>query len=134
MAHTTYDLIKKNNGEHFARALRDANLLELPDIVELVKYAGRDAQPELIQYLLAEKANRDLADAYDANGADPFELLHQAGYSFVEYADTLEKQNAIRKYFTPNEDLCTFRDPNRHQNYYIINAVHRDVDKIKRSP
>ena len=134
MAHTTYDLIKKNNGEHFARALRDANLLEMPNIVERVKYAGRDAKPELIQYLLAEKANRDLADAYAIDGADPFELLHRAGYSLVEYADTLEKQNAIRKYFAKDEDLCTFRDPNRHQNYYIINAVHRDVDKIKRSP
>ena len=133
MSHSVYDLIKKHNGEHFARAIRDANLMELPGIVEMVRYAGRDAKRGFIEYLLAEKANRDLADAYAIDGADPFELLHQAGYDFVEYADTFEKQNAIKKYFAQGEELCTFKDKNRYQEYYIVNAVRGDADKIQRA-
>ena len=46
------------------------------------------------------------------------------------YKDELE--NAIKQYFAPDEELCTFRDPSRFQRYHIINAVRKDVDKIKR--
>ena len=44
----------------------------------------------------------------------------------------MEKQNAIKKYYAPGEEICTFRDPERFKRYYIINAVRKDVDKIKR--
>ena len=62
---------------------------------------------------------------------DPIKLLDKAGYD-AYIADTLEKQNAIQKYYAPGEEICTFRDPERFKRYYIINAVRKDVDKIKR--
>ncbi len=61
----------------------------------------------------------------------PIRLLDKAGYD-AYIADTLEKQNAIQKYYATGEGLCTFRDPDRFKKYYIINAVRKDVDKIKR--
>ena len=140
MAHSEYDLIKKNNGEGFARILRDANVLDIPDIVELVKYVGRHTPDNLVldlaHYLQAVK--QEIIDTQQAAATvnpdtDPFELLHQAGYTYAEYADTLTKQNAIKKYFTSREELCTFRDPERYKNFYIINAVRGDADKVKRS-
>ena len=58
------------------------------------------------------------------------ELLNDAGYdAFV--VDSLKKQNSIKKYFRPGEELCTFKDPHRHENYYMIHAVKRDVKNIK---
>ena len=58
---------------------------------------------------------------------NPIELLDKAGYN-AYVADTLEKQNAISKYYKDSEKLCTFRDPNRFKKYCIINAVRKDVD------
>ena len=44
-----YKKIKRQNGETFARTLRDHHngLLEIPDIDKIVRHAGRDAEPLL---------------------------------------------------------------------------------------
>ena len=124
---TVYDIIKGQNGEHFARAVRDNGLLDIPNLPEVVKYAGRDAEP-ILNYLESLK-NIQIKDQ-PVHG-DPIELLARAGYD-AYVADTLEKQNAIEKYFASGEALCTFTDSTRYKNYYIINAVRRDLDKIVR--
>ncbi|MBD5405533.1 leucine-rich repeat protein [bacterium] len=125
---SVYDIIKKQNGEHFAKAIRNYNngIFEIPDIVNIVKYSGREAEP-ILPYLMS------LLDIQikEAEYEDPFALLKKAGYN-AYYADTLEKQNAISKYFEEDEQLCTFRDETRFERYYIINAVKENVDDIKR--
>ena len=125
---SVYDIIKKQNGEHFARTIRNYNngIFEIPDIVNIVKYAGRDAEP-IINYLLSLMN----IEVEETEYVDPFVLLKKAGYN-AYYADTLKKQNAISKYFAKNEKLCTFKDKNRFKNCYIINAVKENVDDIKR--
>lgn len=124
-----YEIIKKQNGERFAKAIRnyDNGIFDIPNIDKIVKYAGRDAEP-IMQYLISLK---DVKIEEQGVHQDPINLLNQAGYD-AYIADTLEKQNAIKKYYAAGEELCTFRDPNRFKNYYIINAVRKDVDKIKR--
>lgn len=126
---TMFDIIKKQNGEHFAKAIRayDNGIFDIKDIDKIVKYAGRDAEP-ILQYLVSLK---NIHIEEQAVHMDPLVLLDQAGYD-AYVADTLEKQNAIQKYYASGEELCTFRDSARFQNYYIINAVRKDVDKIKR--
>ena len=125
-----YDIIKKQNGEHFAKAIRnyDNGIFDIPNIDKIVKYAGRDAEP-IMNYLVALKQIKIQEMSVHM---DPITLLSKAGYN-AYVADTLEKQNAIKKYYAPGEELCTFRDNGRFKNYYIINAVRKDVDKIKRS-
>lgn len=129
MAKSMYEIIKKQNGEHFAKAIRnyDNGIFDIPNIDKIVKYAGRDAEP-IMQYLISLK---DVKIEEQAVHQDPIRLLDKAGYD-AYIADTLEKQNAIQKYYATGERLCTFRDPDRFKNYYIINAVRKDVDKIKR--
>ena len=124
-----YDIIKKQNGEHFAQAIRNYHngIFDIPDIDKIVKYAGRDAKP-ILQYLLSIK-NKTTEEIYTHH--DPIELLNRAGYD-AYVADTFEKQNAIQKYFAPGEELCSFYDKDRFKNYYIINVVRKDVNKIKR--
>ena len=125
---SVYDIIKKQNGESFAKTIRNYNngIFEIPDIVNIVKYAGREAEP-IMNYLVSLMNIQIKETKYE----DPFVLLKKAGYN-AYYADTLEKQNAISEYFKDGEKLCTFRDETRFKRYYIINAVKENVDDIKR--
>ena len=43
----------------------------------------------------------------------------------------LKKQNSIRKYFMKDAELCTFKDPNRFKNFYIIHCVKEGAEQIK---
>jgi len=126
-----YNIIKKQNGEKFAQAISryDNGIFQVPDLPNIVKYAGRDAMP-LLPWLESLKRVKIQPQK---NHGDPLELLSRAGYD-AYVADTLAKQNAIEKYFAPNERLCTFSDETRFKNYFIINAVRRDADSVVRSP
>lgn len=129
MTKNMYDVIKAQNGERFAKAIRnyDNGIFDIPNIDKIVKYAGRDAEP-IMQYLVSLKG---IKIQEQPTHQDPIELLSQAGYN-AYVADTLKKQNAIQCYFATGEELCTFDDPNRFKKYYIINAVRKDIDNIKR--
>ena len=132
MTKSVYKQIRDQNGELFARTLRDnsANVLEIPNIVNIVKYAGhtQECAKQILPYL---QSLIPITVPETSICKNPLTLLDQAGYN-AYIADTLEKQNAIKKYFAKNEELCTFHDPNRYKNYFIVNAVRKDVDKIKR--
>ncbi len=128
MTRSVYDIIKKQNGEAFAKAIRnyDSGIFEIPNLPHIVRYAGRNALP-LLPFLESLKGIKiENITTY----ISPFELLSLAGYD-AYYADTFEKQNAIQKYFKKSEELCTF-DEERYKNYYIINAVKKNVDEIER--
>lgn len=127
---TVFDLIKKQNGERFAQAIRarDNGIFEVANIVERLRFAGRDAEP-ILPYLSSLK---EIKIKEQPVTKTPYELLDEAGYN-AYYADTLKKQNAIRPYFAIGEELCTFHDPARFKHFYIINAVKKNADQIKRS-
>lgn len=127
---TVYDIIKRQNGETFAKAIRnyDSGIFDVPNLPRVVRYAGRDVSPDLLRWLEGLKKVKIKTKKIHEN---PLELLSRVGYD-AYVADTLEKQNAISRYFAHGEELCTFRDKKRFENYYIINAVRRDVDKITR--
>ncbi len=131
MAKSVYETIKRQNGEAFAQAIRqfDSGIFEIPNLPQLLKFAGRDAAP-ILNFLERLKPSQLGASGFE--NKDAIELLSLAGYNAF-YADTLEKQNAIQKYFAPGEELCTFRDSNRYKNFYIIHAVKKNVDEIKRA-
>ena len=141
--------IKKQNGERFAKAIRayDNGIFDIENLDQIVKYAGREVEP-IMDYLVSLK-NVEIAE--HTVSKTPLQLLDEAGYD-AYYADTLEKQNAISKYYADaetlrdlatqgrisrqyasnGEGLCTFRDPHRFEKYHIINAVRKDVDDIRR--
>ena len=125
-----FEQIKKQNGEGFAKAIRayDSGIFDVPDIVNIVRYAGREAEP-IIPYL---ESLKKVPIEKNTPYKDPIELLAEAGYR-AWYADTMDKQNAISKYFAPGEELCTFNDPERFRRFHIINAVRHDADKLKRT-
>ncbi len=131
-----YNKVKKQNGEKFAQALRAANngIFEIPEINLILRHAGRDPEDALglIPYLMSllEIDNTPVPDGPVIE--DPLTLLDRAGYNAF-HADTLEKQNSIERYFESDELLCTFNDRARYKDYYIIHAVKKNIDDIKRA-
>ncbi len=125
-----YNKIKKQNGESFAKAIRnyDNGIFDVTDLDKVVKYAGCDAEV-IMDYLISLK-NIQIEEhgVYE----DPIDLLKKAGYNAF-YVDTLEKQNSIEKYYSDSEKLCTFRDFERYKKYHIIHCVKENAEEIKRS-
>ncbi len=127
-----YKQLKKHHGETFARIIRDAGLLNLPNIVHILEFAGNSPEhaQNLVKYLQARYHRAQKIKA--PTQKTPFELLDAAGYNAF-LVETLEQQNSIEKYFRPGEKLCTFNDPTRYQNNYMIHAVKRGAENIKPS-
>ncbi len=126
---SVYDLVKKQNGEAFAKAIRnfDASIFEIPNILQIVKFAGRKAEP-IIPFLRSLKKQVEEEQGPYEN---PITLLKKAGYdAFV--ADTEEKKNSIAHLYAKGEEICTLTDPNRHKKYYIIHAIKEGADKLNR--
>jgi len=128
----TYKQIKKQNGEAVAKVLRSEILLDIPNLVHILEFAGND--PEKIKKLapvIREIYKTQNTPEYQTN-KKPLELLSDAGYD--AFVVTTEKQkNSIKKYYRSGEEICTFRDPYRHKYYYMIHAVKRGANKIKPS-
>lgn len=121
--------IKRRNGEEYARVLRNHGVFDVPDIDQIVRYAGRgkDDAEKICHYLFSLKGI-EIKDNYKEN---PFDLLKKAGYDAF-LADTNKKKNSIRKYFAPGEEICTFTDGSRHKNYYIIHAIKEGAGNLLR--
>ena len=127
-----YKKLKKQNGEGVARVIRDSALLDVPNIVHVLELSGN--KPQEVQQLIPviREVYKEKLESEYVSDKNPLELLDEAGYdAFV--VDSLEKQNSIKKYYRQDEELCTFRDPVRYKNYYMIHAVKRGADKIKPS-
>ncbi|MBP5363983.1 MAG: hypothetical protein J6Y49_01375 [Alphaproteobacteria bacterium] len=127
-----YKQLKKQNGEAVARVIRDAVLLDVPTILHILQYAGRD--PEEVRKLIPiiREIYKQTKQSEFHTDKDPLELLSDAGYdAFV--VKTEEQKNSIKKYYRQGEEICTLRDPHRHERFYMIHAIKRGVDKIKPS-
>jgi hypothetical protein len=129
--------IKKQNGEKFAQVIRgdrhhDGGLCDVPDILHILEFAGNNENDAKLLYPVIKEIYKHTEKSKYNSDKDPLELLDEAGYdAFV--VKTERQKNSIRKYFLSNEELCTFRDPDRHKRYYMIHAVKRGADKIKPS-
>ncbi len=152
MNEDVFKQIKKQNGEKFAQYLRSYHngIFEIKNVVELLKYAGHDvdAAKDIAPYLKAlQQASLKKESSKEELSLDPIELLDKAGYNAF-YVKSLEDQNKIEHYYASAEDLeklgckanraageklCTFRDPVRYKTHYIIHAVKKDVDNIRRA-
>lgn len=152
MDEDVFKQIKEQNGEKFTQYLRSYHngIFEIENIVEFLKYAGHDedAAEDIAPYLraLQQETLKKEEILNEEQLADPIELLDKAGYNAF-YVESLEDQNKIEHYYASAEDLerygceikradgeklCTFRDPNRYKTHYIIHAVKKDVDDIRR--
>jgi hypothetical protein len=123
-----YNQIKKRNGEQFAKQIKDFHngIFEIPKINEICYYAGRNAEP-LLNYLVSLLNTDDQSDQSDVSFGT---LLEKAGYDWI-IADTMGKQDSIKRYFKDDEALCTF-GTKRFKSHYMVNVWKKDAENIKR--
>ena len=136
MTKSMFEIIKRQNGEKFAKAIRnfDSGIFEIERLFDILKYAGKNIVPdyEVLSFLASLKPQERIEEKDFSKAEDLFQLAQKAGYKVI-YADTLEKQNSIQHFFEPAEKLCTFRDYNRYQNYHILHFVKEGAEELKRS-
>lgn len=127
-----YNHLKKRHGEAFARVIYGAGLHKMPNIEHILEFAGNNSfdAAALVPFIYSDWKHTPtkMVDT----GKNPLELLGNAGYdAFV--VENAEQKNSIQKYFRPHEQLCTFTEPERHKDYYIIHAIKHGANKIQPS-
>lgn len=130
MTNNIFRKIKARNGEKFAQKLKiHAPLaLEHEKTIEILRHAGTDVEDvEKISKTLHALLVQDSKKPEEPQC--PLKLLDDAGYNAYIVTDR-KSQDAIKKYYRPGEELCTFKE-DRWKNYHIINAVKKNVDDIK---
>lgn len=139
-----FEIIKKKYGERFAKLCRTLfpTILEkeglLPQILEekfepskfLYEDITENRMEKEFQNFIYTYANINNEETKEINET-PEELFDKAGYTLYK-CETNEDVLSYKKYYKKGEELCTFRDPNRINNYTIFWAVKKNVDEIKR--
>lgn len=79
------------------------------------------------------KVNNDheRVDQQEPTEKDPYELLSEAGYQLYECHNEEEIQS-FRKYYDPNEELCTFHQGDRLSRAFVFFAVRKDAMELDR--
>lgn len=126
---SVYEQIKKQNGESFARQIRDYDngIFEVPNIVFIVQYAGRDAT-DILNWLSALK-QIELKEGETPE--TPFELLKKAGYHAFVIQSEKDKEK-LKHYFAPNEEICTLKDKHRLALYHVLAVIKNNALDLNR--
>ena len=137
-------IIKKKYGENMMHLCRELfpTILEKEGILSQVILDSFEASHELYNDLISN--NLVVAfENYIYERLDyktdkivkitktPKELLSEAGYDLYE-CHTEDEIQAFKKYYSPGEELCTFRG-GRLENCYVFFAVKKNIEEIKRA-
>ena len=136
-------LIKKHYGEKMMHLCRELfpTILETPGLLFKImssKFAySRFLYDDIVGNYYEDEFKAEIysmVQKQDMKGTitdkTPKELLEEAGYILYE-CHTEEEIQSFKKYYAPNEALCTFRG-GRLNRCHVFFAVKKNVDKIKR--
>ena len=138
-----YERLKKKYGESFAKFCRAnfSTILEeegkLVEIIESKFAPSKFLYEDIVYYNKEEDFINYIYSFYEVDfnkittEETPEALLDKAGYKLYK-CETNEDVLEFKKYFRQDEELCTFRDPERINNRHIFFAVKKNVDEIKR--
>ena len=134
--------IKKRYGERMMHLCRDLfpTILNEPNRLTSIL----DSTFGHPKYLYDDIVNKDLKESfknfiyylYDgeykkiSTNKKPFQLMDDVGYALVE-CKTNEDIMQFKKYYSKDEELCTFKDKRLESNYVFF-AVKKNVDEIIR--
>ncbi|MGI5842364.1 MAG: hypothetical protein ACOX6H_03650 [Christensenellales bacterium] len=140
--------IKEEYGERFAPFCRDSfpTILEEEGLLYNI-ISSKFAPSKMLYEDLGASVNINsfrffIYDLYNAikvkeKPADqtpyksPFELIKEAGYTLYK-CETQEDIDSFKKYWKPEEELCTFRDANRINTHSVFFAVKDGAENLVR--
>ena len=138
--------IKKEYGENMSHLCRElfSTILEKPGLLFHIISSHFAKSKKLCEDIVNENKKYEFKNyiyyLYDEmmnlkqnkeNHKSVRELLREKGYTLYE-CKTNEDIQRFRKYYANGEELCTFRDPNRINNYYIFFIVKDNADTLDR--
>ncbi len=134
--------IKKHYGENFAHLCRELfpTLLEHEGLLTEILTKNFAFSKSLYDYIIMQKGAfkyfiYNLAGlqppVLSKTSKTPKELLDEAGYILYDECKTEDDINYFKKYYRPDEELCTFRG-DRLDTCRVWFAVKKNVDEIKR--
>ena len=133
-------LIKKHYGEKMSHLCRELfpTLLETPGLLfntlskkfDHSKLLYEDISNHISEFKTIIYNEVDLKEQVKEVTKTPAELLDEAGYILYE-CHSEEDIQKFRKYYTPREELCTFRG-GRLNSCHVFFAVKKNVDEILR--
>ncbi len=125
-----YDVIKKQNGEAFARAIKqlDDRIFLIQDLKWMLRYAGRNPMPvlPLLRHLAQVQEGKKKSDK------DPIVLLKEAGYEAF-YVETQAQKESLLKYFASHERMISDVVQDYLKYYHVIHAVKNGAEKLNRA-
>lgn len=140
------DIIKKKYGENFAKLCRSLfptileNEGELSEIIQSKFAPNRSLYDDLTSeedgvewfkgFVFSSIARKNLRESREIDET-PEQLMEKAGYTLIK-CETVEDVEKFMRYYQPQEQLCTFNDHDRINNFTIFFAVKKNVDEIKR--
>ena len=135
--------IKKKYGEKMAQLCRDLfpTILETEGLLTHILTNNFNPSHDLYDDLVSNKSIEDFKkyiykkfnlkkDGIVKTNKTPEELMDEAGYILYK-CETEEDIQSFRKYYAPDEELCTFWCGRLNTNYVFF-AVKKNVDEIKR--
>ncbi len=138
-----YDIIKDKYSERMAKLCRKLfpTILENEGVLSSFLLSKFNPGETLFQDLAMSKVDsfknfinsfffNVVPEKIDTNKSVE-ELLDMAGYKIFE-CNTYEDMLKFKKYYVPEEELCSFSDENRVNMNYVFFAIKKDVDSIKR--
>lgn len=138
--------IKKKYGETFMHICRDnfASLLETEGLLTQVldryfaansKSIGDDIinDGKLIDFkdFIYSKVDVEKEEKQILENRTPYQILDEVGYTLIECTSEEEIQE-FRKYYDPDEVICTIYNGGRLNSSVVFFAVKKDVENIKR--
>ena len=147
---TDYEIIKDNYGEAFAKFCREyfSTILITPGLLsrilldnfadnhwlldDIVKNKKVEEFKNFIFYTYFDYINKqELEDAPKHIVETPEVLMEKAGYILYK-CETKEDIDRFKKYYKSGEELCTFRDEDRLDDWVVYFAVKKNVEEIRR--
>lgn len=148
---TDFEILKKNYGENFAKLCRTLfpTVLEHKGVLSSIilnnfapsKFLYDDLTKEStisnptndFKCFIMYKASSIVTEKRDLDKITetPEQLFKKAGYTLYK-CETNDDVLSFKKYWQPNEALCTFNDPTRINKNTIFFAVKDNVDQILR--
>jgi len=145
-----YEFLKENYGESFARECRAffPTILEYHGVLSKIMSETFAENHFLLEDIVKNNKTEEFKNFIFAKFYDVLEskqidniqerlierpevLMDKAGYVLM-HCKTSEDVQKFKRFYAPGEELCTFRDDDRIDNWHIFFAVKKNVSDIKR--
>lgn len=137
-----YEIIKKKYSERMAKLCRTLfpTILEHEGLLSELLMSKFEPNSTLFEDIALSKTDsfRNYINSFFNIPINPIitdktpeQLLEMVGYKLYK-CETYNDMLKFKKYYLPSEELCSFGDRQKTEDYYVFFAVNKDAEELKR--